>query len=108
MSEQDFTAMRKAMREQFPDLMDLTENMLLGDIWKRPGLSPRDRSLVTVAALISTYRPTELRFHLKRAMENGVTKDELKAAIMHLAFYAGWPAAMTGVHVAMEVLGDEK
>ena len=67
---------------------------------KNPALSRRDRSLVTLTSLISLYRTNELAFHLKRAIENGVTRDEIIAAITHLGFYAGWPPAMTAVQIA--------
>jgi 4-carboxymuconolactone decarboxylase len=86
-----------------PALADITDNVLFGDIWERPGLSPRDRSLITVASLISLYRTNELPFHLKKALENGVTRDELAEAITHLAFYAGWPPASTAVAIARTV-----
>jgi len=108
MSQNKFAGLRTAMRKSFPELMDLTENFLLGDIWKRPGLTARDRSLVTITALIATNKSAELKFHLRRAIENGVTLAEIKATIMHLAFYAGWPCAMTAVHVVMEEIEGNK
>jgi len=74
-----------------------------GDVWARPGLSPRDRSLVTVTALIAMNRPDQLRSHVARARANGVTKEEMIEAITHLAFYAGWPSAVTAIGVAREV-----
>src|SRR5215217_6587865 len=80
-----------------PALQGYTDTVLFGDVWERPGLSKRDRSLITVATLIALYRTNELPFHLKRALENGVTKDELIEGITHLAFYAGWPPANTAV-----------
>ena len=86
-----------------PKLADLTDGVLFGDIWKRPGLSPRDRSLVTVSALIAMNRPDQLRSHLQRARDNGVSDVELVEAITHLAFYAGWPSAVTASIVAKEV-----
>ena len=86
-----------------PKLAELTDNVLFGDVWERPGLSKRDRSLVTVSALIVMYRSEQLRSHLARARENGVTEDELIEAITHLAFYAGWPNAVTAISVAKEV-----
>lgn len=89
-----------------PKLAQLTEEVLFGDVWERPALSKRDRSLITVAALLSMYRPEQLRFHLRRALENGVTKDELIEVITHLAFYAGWPSAVTAVTLANEIFGD--
>ncbi len=89
-----------------PALGDYTDRVLFGDVWKRPGLSPRDRSLVTVASLVSLYRTNELPFHLAKAIENGVTKDELIEVITHLAFYAGWPTANTAVAIARKVFGE--
>jgi len=85
---------------------EYTDAVLFGDVWKRPGLSPRDRSLVTVACLVSLYRTNELPFHLAKAIENGVTKDELIEVITHLAFYAGWPAANTAVGIARKVFAQ--
>jgi len=89
-----------------PALGEYTDEVLFGDVWKRPGLSPRDRSLVTVASLVALYRTNELPFHLERALENGVTKDELVEVITHLAFYAGWPTANTAVAVARKVFAE--
>jgi 4-carboxymuconolactone decarboxylase len=90
-----------------PKLAQLTDNILFGDVWARPGLSPRDRSLVTVSALIAMNRPDQLRSHLQRARENGVTDTELVEAITHLAFYAGWPSAVTASVVAKEVFQNK-
>ncbi|MFI6374417.1 carboxymuconolactone decarboxylase family protein [Streptomyces sp. NPDC050546] len=87
-----------AIQELAPKLAEVTDTVLFGDIWERPGLSPRDRSLVTVTALVALYRTDQLGFHLGKALENGVTKDELVEAITHLAFYAGWPNAMTAMN----------
>jgi 4-carboxymuconolactone decarboxylase len=86
-----------------PKLAELTDNVLFGDVWARPGLSQRDRSLVTVSALIAMNRPDQLRSHLARARQNGLTQDELIEIITHLAFYAGWPSAVTATSVAREV-----
>ena len=91
-----------------PKLIELTETVLFPDIWERPGLSKRDRSLITVAALISTVRPEQLKGHLERALLNGVTREEIGEAITHLAFYAGWPAAMTATRVANQVFDAQK
>jgi 4-carboxymuconolactone decarboxylase len=74
-----------------PKLVDLTDNVLFGDIWERAELSPRDRSLVTVASLVTSGSTDQLRGHLARAKANGLTETEIKEAIIHLAFYAGWP-----------------
>jgi len=86
-----------------PKLAELTDSVLFGDVWARPGLSPRDRSLITVSALIAMNRPDQLRSHLALARQNGVTQDELIEAVTHLAFYAGWPSAVTAISVAKEV-----
>jgi 4-carboxymuconolactone decarboxylase len=86
-----------------PKLAELTDDVLFGDIWERPSLSKRDRSLVTVSALIALNRPDQLRSHLARARQNGVTEVELVEAITQLAFYAGWPNAISAVAVAREV-----
>jgi 4-carboxymuconolactone decarboxylase len=86
-----------------PKLAELTDNVLYGDVWERPELSKRDRSLVTVAALIALNRPDQLRSHLVRARENGVTQEQLIETITHLAFYAGWPNAVNAIAVAKEV-----
>ena len=95
---------QQLMGDIAPKLAQLTDSVLFGDVWARPGLSPRDRSLVTVSALIAMNRPDQLRSHLARAHANGVTRDELIEAITHLAFYAGWPSAVTAVGIAREVL----
>ena len=89
-----------------PALADITDNVLFGDVWKRPGLSPRDRSLITVTSLISLYRTNELPFHMKLALENGVTREELSEIITHLAFYSGWPTASTAVGIARKVFEE--
>ena len=86
-----------------PKLAEVTDDVLYGDIWERPELSKRDRSLVTVAALIALNRPEQLRSHLIKARENGVTQEELIETITHLAFYCGWPNAVSAVNVAKEV-----
>ena len=86
-----------------PKLAQLTDEVLLGDVWTRPGLSPRDRSLVTVSALIALNRPEQLRSHLGLGLNNGLTRDEISEALTHLAFYAGWPNAITAAGVAREV-----
>lgn len=91
-----------------PKLVDLTDRVLFGDVWERPELSKRDRSLITVAALIALNRPDQLRFHLGRAVENGVKKQELIEAITHLAFYCGWPNAMSAIMIAKELFQPEE
>ena len=91
------------IRAMAPKLVNLTETVLFGDVWERPGLSKRDRSLVTVAALVALYRGDQLRGHLQRALDNGVTKEEIVELITPLAFYSGWPTAMTAMNIAKEV-----
>jgi len=93
-----------AIQEFAPKLAEVTDTVLFGDIWERPDLSPRDRSLVTVTALAALYRNDQLSFHLGKALENGVTKDELVEGITHLAFYAGWPNAMTAMTRLKEIV----
>ncbi len=79
---------------------------MFGDVWERPDLNPRNRSLITVACLVSLYRTNELPFHLKKALENGVTRDELIEVITHLAFYSGWPTARTALSIARKVFEE--
>ena len=81
--------------------------MLFGDVWECPGLSKRDRGLITVATLVACYRTNELPHHLKRALDNGVTRDELVELITHLAFYAGWPTASTAITIARRVFEEK-
>ena len=98
---------QRAIGDFSPKLAELTDNVLYGDVWERPELRKRDRSLVTVAALIAMNRPDQLRSHLVRARENGVTQEELIETITHLAFYAGWPNAVTAIAVAREVFKEK-
>lgn len=97
------TAGRDLFGDIAPKFAQLTDDVLFGDVWARPELSPRDRSLATVSALIAMNRPDQLRSHLARARDNGVTEGELIETITHLAFYAGWPNAVTAIGVAREV-----
>ena len=99
-------AARKSFGDIAPHLAELTDKVLFGDVWEHPSLSPRDRSLVTITSLISLYRVNELPFHLKRAMENGLSRDEIIGTITHLAFYAGWPPAMTALQIARKVFEE--
>ncbi len=107
MSKQQTTA-QKMIGEFAPKLVELTDRVLFDDVWERPELSKRDRSLVTVSALIALNRPDQLRFHLARAVENGVQQRELIEVITHLAFYSGWPSAMTAVMIAKELFSTQK
>ena len=94
---------RDIVRKVAPKLIDMTEKVVYGDVWERPGLSKRDRSLITIAALIAMYRGDQLKGHLERALANGVTRDEIGEVITHMALYAGWPAAMTAGQIAAKV-----
>lgn len=97
------SAKRDRIKSDFPALVDYTNDVIYGDLWERTGLSKRDRSLITVAALVATVRPMQLKTHVGRALRNGVTKQEIAEIVTHMAFYAGWPAAMTAAHAAMDV-----
>ena len=94
---------RDLVRKTVPALIHYTETLLYPEVWERPQLSKRDRSLVTIASLITAYRPEQLAVHIGRALDNGVTREEISEVLTHLAFYAGWPSAMTGAQVATEV-----
>ncbi len=100
------SAAQKMIGDIAPALADLTDRVLFGEVWERPQLSKRDRSLVTVAALVAMNRPDQLRFHLGYAVQNGVKKEELIEVITHLAFYSGWPNAMSAIMVAKEVFSQ--
>jgi 4-carboxymuconolactone decarboxylase len=89
-----------------PELARLGDDVLYGDVWERPELGKRDRSLITVAALIATYRPQQLAAHMTRALDNGVTRTELAEVVTHLAFYSGWPSAVTAGEVLRDVLAS--
>ena len=90
-----------------PDFAKLTQDFVFGDIWKRPGLSQRDKSLITVTCLVALNRIEQVEFHLKKAFDNGLTKEELVAAITHIAFYAGWPAAVSGFNHLKKVIDQQ-
>jgi 4-carboxymuconolactone decarboxylase len=101
------TRAQRLMGDFSPKLAQLTDDVLYGDVWARPQLSPRDRSLVTISALVAMNRPDQLRSHIVLARDNGVTDEEIAETITHLAFYAGWPSAVTAVTVAKEVFGKK-
>ncbi|MES2058601.1 MAG: carboxymuconolactone decarboxylase family protein [Pseudomonadota bacterium] len=94
---------QQLMGDIAPKLAELTDDVLFGDVWERPGLAKRDRSLITVAALIALNRPEQLRSHIALARRNGVTETEIVETITQLAFYAGWPNAISAVGVARDV-----
>lgn len=97
------SAAPKAFGDIAPALADYTDDVLFGDVWERPGLSKRDRSLITVASLVALYRTNELPGHARRALDNGVTREEVVELITHLAFYAGWPTANTATGILRRV-----
>ncbi|OKO75226.1 4-carboxymuconolactone decarboxylase [Bradyrhizobium sp. AS23.2] len=94
--------------EQFgqitPSLVQYTTDVLFRDLWLRPGLAPRDRSLVTVSALVATGQVAQITYHLNRAMDNGLTREEAGEVLGHLAFYAGWPNAFSAAPVVKDVI----
>ena len=100
--EETQTRAQQLIGDFAPKLVSLTDDVLFGDVWSRPELSPRDRSLITVSALIAGGNTEQLASHLHRARDNGLTETELKEAIIHLAFYAGWPRAMSAIQVARQ------
>jgi 4-carboxymuconolactone decarboxylase len=100
------TNARKSFGDIAPHLATITDEVLFGDVWENPALSKRDRSLITITSLISLYRVNELPFRLKRALENGMSQEEIVATITHLAFYAGWPPAMTALPIAKKVFEE--
>jgi 4-carboxymuconolactone decarboxylase len=90
-----------------PGMVHYTDKVLFDEVWEREGLSKRDRSLITVAALTALGKMDQLQFHLGYARQNGVTDDELKEALLHLAFYAGWPNGMGATTVLKNVVEKE-
>lgn len=96
------------VREVAPKLIELTDTVLFGDVWERTGLSKRDRSLITVAVLIAMYRTEQLPGHIKRALKNGVTREEISEIIIQMAFYGGWPTGITAARIAWKVFDEEK
>lgn len=111
MDENDKLELARAITDQLPapeEIRDdwgrlIIDTVLPQGVWSRPGLSPRDRSLITVAALCALHRPNELRLHLARALDNGLSRSELSEVIMHMAIYGGFPVAVEGMAIAREV-----
>ena len=102
----EFTSARQRIGDFAPTLAALTDDVLFAEVWERPGLSKRDRSLVTVATLVALYRTNEMAAHMKAAIEHGVTVAELIEAITHLAFYASWPNAQTAITIAKQLFEE--
>ncbi len=100
------TNARKSFGDIAPHLAEITDTVLFGDVWENPALKPRDRSLVTITCLIAMYRINEMPSHINKALENGVTRDEIVEAITQIAFYAGWPPAMTALPIIKKVFEE--
>jgi 4-carboxymuconolactone decarboxylase len=102
------TAARQMFGDIAPKFAELSDDVLFGDIWERPGLSKRDRSLITCAVLVATGKAEQMNSHFPRALRNGVTEDELIEMITHVAFYAGWPSSVTAVLRAREIFAKKE
>ncbi|MFJ1259408.1 carboxymuconolactone decarboxylase family protein [Cupriavidus sp. CuC1] len=99
-------AAREIVGKIAPKLAQLNDEVLFADVWERPQLSKRDRSLITCTALVAMGKTDQMKSHFPRAIANGVTKDELVEMFTHMAFYAGWPSAVTAVMRFDEIFGD--
>ena len=108
MDETVIQAARKMIAEVAPKLADLGEKVLFGDVWERPQLSKRDRSLITCTALVALGKTEQMTTHFPRAIQNGVTQEELIEMITHMAFYSGWPSAVTAAMRVREIFGETK
>ncbi|WP_233571492.1 carboxymuconolactone decarboxylase family protein [Cellulomonas triticagri] len=96
--------MQRLVGDLAPAFVHLTDDVLFGEVWARPDLSPRDRSLVTISSLVSAGNTEQLRAHIPMGLDNGLTREEIVEAITHVAFYAGWPRAVSALTIAKEVL----
>lgn len=105
---QEASATQKMIGGFAPKLVQLTDDVLFRDVWERKELSPRDRSLITVSSLVTGGSTEQLSFHLNKARENGLSEGELVEAITHLAFYVGWPRAMSAIMVAKGIFSLEQ
>jgi 4-carboxymuconolactone decarboxylase len=104
--QQQPSAARQMLGDFAPKLVDLTDDVLFGDVWERPGLTPRDRSLVTITALVAGGNVEQLPFHLNLGKRNSLTESEIVEAITHLAFYSGWPKAMSAITAAKQAFAS--
>jgi len=100
------TNARNSFGDIAPHLAEITDKVLFGDVWENAALKPRDRSLVTITCLIAMYRINEMPFHIRKALDNGVTRDEIVEAVTQIAFYAGWPPAMTALPILKQVFAE--
>ncbi len=107
MPDNDVKKATDELKALAPDYAQLTQDVLFGDVWNRPPLSKRDKSLITVTCLVALNRIEQVEFHLKKAFENGLTKEEIVAAITHIAFYAGWPTAASGLSHLKKVIDQQ-
>ncbi|MFK0382776.1 carboxymuconolactone decarboxylase family protein [Agrobacterium sp. NPDC090273] len=98
---------QQLMGETAPKLAELTDGVLYADIWERSQLSKRDRSLVTITALIALNRPDQLRSHIRLGRQNGLTEEEIVETITHMAFYSGWPSGVSAVAIAKDVFAED-
>ena len=101
------TTPMEAVKQVAPKMAEMSELILYGDIWERPQLSKRDRSLITIASLISMYRTGQLTGHITRGLDNGLTREEIREIITHMAFYAGWPASAQASIIASQVYNSQ-
>jgi 4-carboxymuconolactone decarboxylase len=107
MDQAKLDSARQGLAEIAPKLKQLTDDLLFGEIWERPQLSKRDRSLITCTALVALGKTDQMVTHFPRALDNGVTKEELVEMITHMAFYAGWPSAVTAAMHARQILAEQ-
>ena len=99
---------RRLYADLAPKMVELTDEVLFGDVWERPQLSKRDRSLITITTLIALNRVEQLPFHLEKALSNGITKEEMIEVITHLAFYSGWPTSMSALARVKELFKKKR
>lgn len=102
----DHTPMQRLIGDFAPKFVELTDNVLFGDMWGRPELAPRDRSLITVAGLVMGGNTEQLEGHLALAKANGLNESELKEVLIHMACYAGWPNALSALMIAKRIFGE--
>jgi 4-carboxymuconolactone decarboxylase len=107
MADKQPSAAKRALGDFAPKMVELTDEVLFADIWERPELSKRDRSLITCAALVAMGKTEQMNFHFPKALENGVTKTEVIELITHLAFYSGWPSAMSALNRARDLFDGQ-